>query len=97
VETEIQNRRGVRLPATRTRKQICATLTRRTYSQDGRSAEPAAGALLPLDRQAAGFNGGAWLVFGRQCEGCNSTSLAWRRFTTLAEVNAAAGGAPSLE
>jgi hypothetical protein len=54
-------------------------------------------ALVPLDRQAAGLNGSAWPVFGRQCQGCDSTALAWRLFTTLAEVNAWADGAPGLE
>jgi hypothetical protein len=43
------------------------------------------------------LNGSAWPVFGRQCQGCDSSALAWRRFTTLAEINAWADGAPGLE
>jgi hypothetical protein len=43
---------------------------------------------VSLDRQIAGLNGSAWPVFGRQYQVCDSSALAWRRFTTLAEVNA---------
>lgn len=97
---------GARLPTTRTQKQIvCAILAGRAYAQDGRrpcaaGIECRAGgrrALVPLDRQTAGLNGSAWPVFGWQCPGCDSTALAWRRFTTLAEVNACADGVPGLE
>jgi hypothetical protein len=54
-------------------------------------------ALVPLDRQAGGLNGSAWPVFGRQCQGCGSSALAWRRFATLAEVDAWAAGTPGRE
>jgi hypothetical protein len=48
---------------------------------------------VPLDRQIAGLNGSAWPVLGRQCQVCDSSALAWRRFMTLAEVNAWMDGA----
>ena len=52
--------------------------------------------LMPFDRRVAGLNGSAWPVFGRQCQGCDSADIVWRRFTTLAEVNAWMDGAPDL-
>ena len=53
---------------------VCAMLAGRAYSQNGKTTElagiecRACGrlTLVPLDRQAAGLNGSAWLVFGRQ-------------------------------
>ena len=49
--------------------------------------------LVPFDGRVAGLNGSARPVFGLQCQGCDSTDIVWRRFITLAELNAWMDGA----